>query len=335
MSHPFRHITLGVFIASSLALLASGVFLLGVRGEFRKRATLIAYFDQSVNGLHEGAPVKWRGVTVGTVGDIRIRHNQARDDFAEPVILRVDVEDLRRKMGEPAPRISREFFDSWIQRGLRARLEFESLVSGRLFVELAMVPDDTSPRWHQLSGEYLEIPTVPTEMQMLLASFGRINFPEISRRLASTHRELDQDLTALDLETLRRRLEQTQETLRRARESADLGGMQADLRRTLDDLHQAAGTIATRLQPLAQQSADLLVQAQNHFTAAARRLEDSRGGGPTPDVGSVLADLAAANEALGQLMATFRRDPAVILTGREAATAAPAVESAAGAPARR
>lgn len=311
-----NHLGLGVFIATGVALLAAGVYGLGVRRDFRRHATLIAYFDQSVNGLHEGASVKWRGVTVGTVAAIWIHHNQAPDDFAEPVILHLDLDDLRRKVDDRSDIDSRQFLESWIQRGLRAHLESESRVSGKLFVELTMVPGDLPPRRHQLRPEYIEIPTVPTEVQRLLADFGRMNFQELSRRMTSAQRELEQDMADLNLKGLAQRLTETRDALDRARTASDLAATQRDLSALLDDARRLATQLGVQLGPVAAGAADLVSRTRSEFAAATRRLPvRDPGGGSTSDLRSVHADLTAAHEALTRLLATLKRDPAVILTG--------------------
>jgi len=316
MNRAVRHLSVGVFIASGLALLAAIVLTLGVRGGFRRHATLIAYFDQSVNGLHEGAAVKWQGVTVGSVADIQIHHDQAPDDFSKPVFLRMDLEALRRKVDDHSDVTTRRFLEAWIRQGLRARLESESFVSGKLFVELAMVSDDPSPRWHQLRPELMEIPTVPSEIQRLLANFGRMNFSEISRRSSNALRELEKDRSELNLQELARRLAGTRDLLNRALESSDLGALQAELRGALQDTRRLAEHLDARLSPLSREATDLLSQAQNQLAGATRLLSSGVGPhGAAADLRPVLDDLNAAHEALGRLMETLRRNPSVILTG--------------------
>lgn len=311
-----NHLALGVFIATGVALLAAGVYGLGVRRDFRRHATLIAYFDQSVNGLHEGASVKWRGVTVGTVAAIWIRHNQAPEDFSDPVILHLDLDDLRRKVDDRSDIDSRQFLESWIQRGLRAHLESESRVSGKLFVELTMVPDGPPPRWHQIRPEYVEIPTVPTEIQRLLANFGRMKFQELSRRMTSTQRELEKDMVDLNLKGLARRLEETRTLLGRARTDADLAATRRELASLIDEAGRVAASLAVRLGPISTGASELLARTRTELSGATRRLATADPGArDTADLRSTLADLTAAHEALSGLLATLKRDPAVILTG--------------------
>ncbi|MCW5559027.1 MAG: MCE family protein, partial [Verrucomicrobiae bacterium] len=91
---------IGVFIVSAIALGVIGLMTFTSDRFFTQQEKLILYFDASMKGLHEGAPVKWRGVTIGSVAEVLIRHNQASNDFVNPVIIQINPEILRRKSDE-------------------------------------------------------------------------------------------------------------------------------------------------------------------------------------------------------------------------------------------
>ena len=58
---------LGLFVLSGLVLLIGSAFYLGARRLVRPSAEVVSFFDESVQGLEEGAPLKMRGVTIGKV----------------------------------------------------------------------------------------------------------------------------------------------------------------------------------------------------------------------------------------------------------------------------
>src|SRR5678809_1216177 len=87
MSKKANPTTIGLFFVVGVALAIGAVVLFSSRSLFHPKKFYILYFDGSLKGLNPGAPVTFRGVTVGTVHDIRIRHNQAPTDHSMPVIL--------------------------------------------------------------------------------------------------------------------------------------------------------------------------------------------------------------------------------------------------------
>lgn len=91
---------IGLFIIVGLALGLAGLVVFGPEGLFHPKVKMILYFDSSLNGLNPGAPVKFRGVTVGKVEEVLIRHNQSNDDYSMPVIIAIDKKAAQSKSDE-------------------------------------------------------------------------------------------------------------------------------------------------------------------------------------------------------------------------------------------
>jgi phospholipid/cholesterol/gamma-HCH transport system substrate-binding protein len=85
------HFKLGLFTLVALAAAFIAVLGLGWRGR-QDRVTYHTYFDESVDGLDVGAPVRYRGVLVGNVTDVRV----APDNKYIDAVLSVDGKDARR-----------------------------------------------------------------------------------------------------------------------------------------------------------------------------------------------------------------------------------------------
>ncbi len=148
-------------------------------------ATFVLRFDGSVRGLSVGAPVEYRGIRVGTVKAIELGADPNNKGTVSPVVL-IDIEPQRTmdyqdidktKTSEegisefekdPVARI-----EALVKRGLRARLQTGSLITGQLFVEIDIFPDAT-PAVMLTSGQYPEIPTLPNSLEGIIASLNRI-----------------------------------------------------------------------------------------------------------------------------------------------------------------
>ena len=100
MSKKINTTSIGLFIVTGLALGVIGLLLFSSSKMFSKTRLEIVYFDESLNGLSEGAPVKYRGVIVGSVKRVMVRFNQASNDYAMPVILQIEEKLVRRRLGD-------------------------------------------------------------------------------------------------------------------------------------------------------------------------------------------------------------------------------------------
>ena len=85
---------IGGFVVGALALLVIAVIAFGSGQLFRKTREFVLYFDSSVNGLRIGAPVKFRGVEIGSVKDIRFQLDEDTQVNKIPVIIEIDLEKL-------------------------------------------------------------------------------------------------------------------------------------------------------------------------------------------------------------------------------------------------
>src|SRR5262249_10590810 len=152
------------------ALLGSGRF-------FAKQQQFICFFTGSLEGLNPGAPVKFRGVHIGEVTEMLLRHGQGTPDLhlaRLPVFIEIDQKRLVELGSTPAVNVSGERLDDLIRRGLRARLEPQSRVTGVLYVGLDFLPDTPAVLVLPPEGPELEIPTVPTTLEQVFANLEKV-----------------------------------------------------------------------------------------------------------------------------------------------------------------
>ena len=92
MAAPTNHYKLGLFVIVGFAAAIVAAVVLGVAGTRRTTVDYHSYFNESVQGLELGSPVKFRGVTIGNVSAIEI----APDHRMVDVVSRLDVTDIKR-----------------------------------------------------------------------------------------------------------------------------------------------------------------------------------------------------------------------------------------------
>jgi paraquat-inducible protein B len=185
---------IGAFVVGAVALVVVGVLLLGGTKWLTEKRTFVAYFEGSVKGLNTGAPVEFQGVRVGSVTDIQLQFLTAEMEFRIPVFLEIEP-DRMTQMGR-AVTLHGQLLKPLIERGLRAKLEMQSIVTGQLMVQLGFYPD--TPISLVGDGKVPEIPTVPTMMQELtqalthaLTDFRDLPFPQLIGQLVETAQGLN------------------------------------------------------------------------------------------------------------------------------------------------
>lgn len=236
---------------------------------FKPRETIIETyvmrFTQSVRGLAVGAPLDFRGITVGEVRRIDLDFDPAAVKFRSAVEVHFYPERLRSRLRSglrPWPNLTpQQRMERFVERGLRAQLRPSNLLTGQLYIAVdffekepkATIDFDKKPP---------EIPTVKAgglgELQESLASIiknlEKVPFDKIGQdvrtalqNLATTLKRADAMLGRIDTEVapeLRSTLEQARKTLKSA-ESA-LGSdspLQGDLRDTLNDVSRTADSL--------------------------------------------------------------------------------------------
>ena len=156
-------VVIGAFVVGAVALSVLAITIWGSGKLFQRPFVAICYFPGSVNGLAPGAPVKFRGVQIGEVSEIRLLYEQARGAQRIPVFVKIDGARMRELGAAVAP--SPERLKELIDRGLRARLQTQSIVTGVLYVEFDLRPGSPLEFMQEANATYPEIPTVPTALE--------------------------------------------------------------------------------------------------------------------------------------------------------------------------
>jgi paraquat-inducible protein B len=115
---------IGLFLIGAVALAVTGTAVLASTAWFDKQP-FVSFFQESVNGLENGAPVKFR-VPVGTVTDLGIQIDQRGKSFRVPVEYEIDLMRLTTRLGAHVNLADTTVLQRHIADGLRAALAMES-----------------------------------------------------------------------------------------------------------------------------------------------------------------------------------------------------------------
>jgi paraquat-inducible protein B len=313
---------LGLFLFIGLALGLAGVLIFSSGNLFHSQQKSILYFDGSLKGLNLGAPVKFRGVTICKVDQILIRHNQPSDDFAMPVIIAVDMKLVQSKSDETLQIGNQGHLNENIRRGFRGRLDAESLVTGVLYISLDIIPDAPPPVFHQLKPQYMEIPTIPSQVQRLLDHLEQLDLPGISAKLSALLSRLDTSLGHLDLPQINAGVTNLLGAANQLLTTPDLTNSVVALRRTLNRAETLLARIDGRVDPVADDFSKTLSGAQQTLSELRRGIQNLSGViGPDTsfpsDLTQALEQFGNASRAVADLAEFLQRNPDALIAGRK------------------
>ncbi|HBF35273.1 TPA: hypothetical protein DDW35_12000 [Candidatus Sumerlaeota bacterium] len=180
---------IGAFVIGAIILALSGLLVFGSGSLFKKTNTFVAFFPGAVDGLDIGAPVSFRGVRVGSVRDISLVVNTTNMETYVKVLLAIEQSKAER-FGKGIQ--SGDMYSKLQKSGLKAQLQMQSIVTGRLFVALDLFPN-IPESLRGLDARYTELPVAPTDMEELrktlsqvIDKFQKIPFDKIVNNLDQT-----------------------------------------------------------------------------------------------------------------------------------------------------
>jgi paraquat-inducible protein B len=256
---------------------------------YSEKIPYLVEFDGSVRGLRAGAPVEFRGIRVGSVTDVRLEIDPAKDTVRIPVTLEIEPQrlDIERGPGDAQPYA---LMAALVERGLRAQLKSGNLLTGELLVDLEFHPK-SPPAKLDRSGAYPEIPAVPAQLEALTASVTAV---------------LNQ-LAALPLTEL-------VDDLRQTVQGIDALVTSPDTKQAVAALNQAAVRLDSLIATFDQRISPLFVQAQSTLAAA-----DGLVGADAPmryDLNALLKELTGAARSIRVFADYLERHPDALLRGK-------------------
>ncbi len=246
MAQEPRYARIGLFVVGAVCLIVFAVAFFGRGRFFEDTRTYISFFSGSVKGLTIGAPVSFRGARVGKVKDVSIVYKQDRDELIIPVLIEIDVDSvvgLKSKASDGSLFGGPDLVTRLVDRGLRAQLALDSVVTGQLFVQLDFMPNVPVRRMAGPDEDYPEIPTAPSPLEKLQETLQEIPLAELAKKTVSTISKIE-DLLASD---------QVGATFH------NLNALLSDLKSVTTNIDSRSATLAANLQETTQKLSRTLV----------------------------------------------------------------------------
>jgi phospholipid/cholesterol/gamma-HCH transport system substrate-binding protein len=284
---------IGVFVVLSLILFMTAIVIFGGNKFFSKENLVITYFEGSLNGLNVGAPVTYRGVTIGQVKEIKI-HIQSNGPQNKKLIIPVLISLSAGEtliVDDPGTHSKEDvniFMASMCQQGMRAKLKLQSLVTGKRYVDLAFY-ENTEAVYRDEEGKYFEIPTLPSEMRQFTRILENIDLIELSQKFV---RIVD------SLETLTTGLAETLEKEKTQHLMDDLLTATASLNSILSEVDTGVAPILQKLDGGLEQFTSLASHADDVMTSLDKQISPL-----TADMSATFAHLDTTLQQADALLA--------------------------------
>jgi len=345
MSKQASKTVIGGFVVGALILVIAGVLVFGSGKFFKKTTDFVLYFEGSVNGLYVGAPVVFRGVKIGSVKSITLHANLKTLKAKIPVVVEMVADKFHITEGIAGD--THKNLPRLIEKGLRAQLTMESLVTGNLMIELDFYPDKPVRVVGNIT-EYPEIPTIPSAFEQITKKLKTLPIEEIFNKLTIAISGVEKIVNSPEIEQIFRNIHLAVLDVRKLVQSADkqieplsgsaqgalkdarklLKGVNRQIKPLISDVREAVGDygklakgmdrqiepLANRLDKTQETAQAALVQARKTLVAVEASLDEE-----SPlvyDLETTLREISAMARSFRLLADYLKRHPNALIMGK-------------------
>lgn len=233
---------LGVFVTLGIVIGIAVIIWIGASKYFEKGDRYVTYFDESVQGLQRDSAVKYRGVDVGRIEDIRV----APDNRLIEVVMKINLKEDVEKNSVAYLRVAG--------------------ITGIVFIELdrrdAETPD-LSPKL-DFASQYPIIPSRPSQIRQIFSGIDEIiekikklDLEDLANSFKATGKSAENLFggpqmmnTLQNLESISTSIDQTAARIEKMTASGKLEGILDDTRTTLAEARSLIVTTRDEIKAL-------------------------------------------------------------------------------------
>jgi ABC-type transporter Mla subunit MlaD len=309
---------LGLFVIIGIALSLATVVVLGAYSWNDATVRYVSFFDESVQGLDVGSPVKFRGVTIGRVAAIDVAPDQRH--------VQVESELFVEQLGRLGlHRGGRSDTGLSVHPQLRVQLAQTGLTGVKFilldFFDGSAYPAPVLP----FKAPKNTIPTTPSTMKNLEGSVVRAvnQFPDIATAMLGTAGKLNTLMDDVEKERLPARagdtLSEANAAMRELRiqlGALKAGELSSDARLGIAELNQTLTSVNRVLERM-ESDQGLMMSAER---AANSINEVARGAQSVgPELELTMREVRGAARSIRRFVDALERDPDMLLKGRATA----------------
>jgi paraquat-inducible protein B len=267
---------------------------------------------------------------VGKVTKVQLKFQGNGEAPVVRVLYEINTDNLLNKYGLAIDLGDRKLHDKAVESGFRAKMDFESLISGQLFIALDFYKDATPPQLHQEANNenVLEIPPETSDIEAILANLtkaigniGSVDFASLAAELQGVLKSAHDSIEAMHLDQLGPSLDKAASSISNLANGEEVRSALASVRTSFDQLTTTLKSLNPAvgdLKPTLEQARAALTNLQKSTAELNQVLK--------PDstlryqLDSSLSGINAAAGAIQQLADFLQRHPNSLLFGRKPAT---------------
>lgn len=310
---------LGVFIVSGTALLIFVIVVLGAGRFFSKTVILETYFNEAINGLEVGSPVRFRGVKIGRVSEIDFvmgRYTTMEQSDSRYVYVACELTHSEFLAGPKSS--AQDDLNREIKRGLRIRPISQGL-TGALNLSLDYFPPQSNPPLKiDWVPDNLYVPSAPSTMNRIeaaiadasdaISSLDSDDIEAILKSIRSVTENLSSFFAQADAkgigEMLVRNLEQTEKIFSRLNVmlgDKSAGQLLPTAQLVLNDVHGFFATAGPDMAAAASDMRDTFASLKRTTTKLEQAMND-----PKTDIAGALENVTKATASVNVAAARFQ-----------------------------
>lgn len=325
MSRPANPAVIGGFVVGAVMLMVFGILLFG-RGTFHGESIeYVLYFEDNLGGLDAGAPVEYNGVKIGVVSDIQLVVDVRDHSIHLPVTIQLDRSKIVLFGDFPGrkAKTAAEFINMLIMGGLRARLKSQSMVTGKMKIDLALYPGTVLIRRDMANRP--EIPTLVSAEDLIVEKLANIKIDELIEQIIQTAAAIETLFESNELTTtfssLNSSLAEMMALLTDLREN--IGPTFRKLDKTLIRFEKFAGLADKEITSISTDASAALIAAEKAFAQAELALKSVDGAVAVDspiryEITTSLQELSAAARSIRAMAEYLERNPEALLSGKGA-----------------
>jgi len=312
-------LAIGAFIVGAVLLVFVALIFFSGGRLFAEKDRVIMYFSGSVQGLQVGAPIKLKGVVLGQINDIQI--NFQSDN--KTIVTAVTADLVMERISSEGAEIDSDFIVNAVDNGLRAQLNYQSFLTGLLYVELDFYPD-SELKLYELEEDYAEIPTIGTSFEEISDRFQELdlkglvnNVNDLAEQISTIVGDGQVQKTLTNFNQLVVSLEATSNNL-----NGEITQMSGQMTQTLSELN----TLISQLNTTTPKIAETLDKSLQELQTSLGNFDDATANVNyllsddsilVNQLSSTLEDISRSAQAFRSLSETLEQQPEALLRGRK------------------